>query len=64
MGRELKKKMKQVLVGKAPGHVLTWLGEHGAGPVMRPAVWSTGKAEKRGKELTCVFPHVNRYRDG
>lgn len=56
--------MKQVLAGKAPSQVLRWLGEHGAGPVMRPAVWSIGKAEKRGKEHTCVFPHVNRYRDG
>lgn len=56
--------MKQVLAGKAPSQVLRWLGEHGAGPVMCPAVWSIGKAEKRGKEHTCVFPHVNRYRDG
>lgn len=51
--------MKQVLVGRAPGQVLMWLGDQGAGHVMRPAVWSSGKADKQGKEHMCVLPHMN-----
>lgn len=61
MGRELKKKMKQVLVGKAPGQVLMWLGEQGAGHVMRPAVWSSGEGRQAGQRTYVCAPPYEWY---